>query len=89
MSVSRAAPPTAPAPAAPYAAPDAGDAAWLAPFLRRYSRVSTEAVAARRSRELQAILGRVLIEMQDEGEVMVTPAAPYAAPFHLTAASRE
>lgn len=73
------------APAGPLAPIDAEDGAWAGPFLRRYAAVSTEAVAARRSRELQAILGRVLIEMQSEGKVMGTLERLQPV-FHLTVA---
>lgn len=46
-----------------------------------------EMVAARRSRELQAILGRVLTEMQDEGKVMVTLERQQPV-YHVTVARR-
>jgi hypothetical protein len=52
----------------------AGDAdmAWLQPRLERLAVAQLEAVAARNSRELQAILGLVMIELQNEGMALVT-----------------
>ncbi len=58
------------APAEPIA-PSAGDAA-SARILERYAGVAAERVAGRRALELKAILGHVLLELQDEGRVMVT-----------------
>lgn len=62
-----------------YAAPrdpvidlDDGGVPWLEPRLDRIEDALLETVAAKKSRELQAILGKVLIEMQAEGAVMVT-----------------
>ena len=49
--------------------------------------VVAEAVAARRSRELQAVLGRVILEMQSEGNVLVTLERQQTV-FHLTVGSR-
>ena len=40
-------------------------------LLSVYRKISLERVAARKSRELTAILGRILREMQDEGRVLV------------------
>jgi hypothetical protein len=60
------------APLRPIVEVDAGDAAWLEPLLARYAAVAAERVAARRALELKAILGRVLVEMQAEGKVLVT-----------------
>ena len=48
------------------------DASWVEAYLRRYADVSAERIAGRRALELQAILGKVLLEMQNEGKVMVT-----------------
>lgn len=48
---------------------DAGD---LEPSLGRYADVSLERVAGRRALELKAILGKALLEMQNQGRVMVT-----------------
>jgi uncharacterized protein YcbK (DUF882 family) len=64
-----------------------GEAGWLRPHLTRVADALARSVAARRSRELQAILGEVLLEMQDEGKVMVT--LEHAQPvFHMTVARR-
>lgn len=64
-----------------------GEASWLRPHLARVADALARSVAARRSRELQAILGEVLLEMQDEGKVMVT--LEHAQPvFHMTVARR-
>jgi hypothetical protein len=60
------------APAEPVVQIDPGESVWLRPHLERMATAMTETVAARRSRELQASLGRVVIEMQEEGKVMVT-----------------
>jgi hypothetical protein len=60
-----------PAPADAYTFASAGPA-WLAPYLDRIAAAVLEAAAARKSRELQAILGGVLRELQDDGQVMVT-----------------
>jgi hypothetical protein len=59
------------APAEPIARTDAAQPA-IQPLLDRYAAAAAEAVAARRSRELQAILGQVLRTMQREGHVLVT-----------------
>jgi len=63
------------------------EAPWLAPYLRRYETALVETVAARRSRELQAILGRVLWQMQAEGTVMVTLEEQQPV-YHMTVARR-
>jgi hypothetical protein len=60
------------APVRPIVDLDAGEAGWLLPHLSRYAAVAAERVAARRALELKAILGEVLIELQNEGIVMVT-----------------
>lgn len=64
---------------------DAGAAEWLAPHLQRIAATFAETVAARRSRELQAVLGEVLIEMQREGKVMVTMERQQPV-YHMTLA---
>lgn len=64
---------------------DAADASWLAPHLERLAGTMAETVAARRSRELQAILGQVLLDMQREGKVMVTLERQQPV-FHMTLA---
>lgn len=58
---------------------------WLAPHLRRVSAALLEAAAARKSRELQMILGTVLLELQNAGEVMVTLERQQPV-YHFTAA---
>ena len=60
------------APARPVVDPVPAEEAWLAPRVRPLVDAMTELVAARRSRELQAVLGRVLREVQAEGLVYVT-----------------
>jgi hypothetical protein len=66
---------------------DLPESPWLAPHLRRYATVRIETIAARRSRELQAILGRVLRQMQAEGRVMVTLEEQQPV-YHMTVARR-
>ena len=46
--------------------------AWLESHLAWTDAMLAERIAARRSRELMAVLGKVLIEMQREGRLMVT-----------------
>ncbi|HEV2129836.1 MAG TPA: hypothetical protein VGR27_01955, partial [Longimicrobiaceae bacterium] len=75
------------APQAPILPLDTGEAPWLEPHLQRFAAAMVETVAARRSRELQAILGRVLLEMQREGKVMVT-LEQLQPVYHLTVAQR-
>jgi hypothetical protein len=60
------------APAEPIVSIDASEAPWMEPYLRRYAEVAAERVAGRRALELKAILGHVLLELQQEGKVMVT-----------------
>lgn len=60
---------------------------WLESHLQRIAAYRMETVAARRSRELQAILGEVLIEMQNEGKVMVTLEQRQPV-YHMTVAKR-
>jgi hypothetical protein len=60
------------APIRPIVEVDTGEADWMEPFLHRYAVVAAERVAGRRALELKAILGEVLLEMQNEGKVMVT-----------------
>jgi hypothetical protein len=71
------------APARPIVEIDA--TAETEPFLRRYAEIAAERVAARRALELKAILGRVLLEMQREGSVMVTLERQQPV-FHMTVA---
>ncbi len=77
-----------------YAAPhepvieiEAGEAPWLEPYLRRIAAAMLERTAARKSRELMAILGHVLREMQAEGKVMVTLEQRQPV-YHMTVAQR-
>lgn len=64
---------------------DAGAATWLEPHLERVATTFAESVAARRARELEAVLGNVLLEMQQEGKVMVTRERQQPV-FHMTVA---
>lgn len=73
------------APAAPVVAIEAAEASWLEPYLRRYAEAKAERVAGRRAMELKAILGEVLLEVQQEGLVMVTLERRQPV-FHLTLA---
>lgn len=76
-------------PIAPTAAGRAGaaaeGAAWAGPFLQRYAEVAAGRVAARRALELKAILGEVLLDLQQEGRVMVTMERQQPV-FHMTVA---
>lgn len=65
--------------------PVGGAEAWLAPFLRSYQVARIEQVAARRSRELQALLGQVLIDLQQEGAVLALLEIRQPV-YHLTVA---
>ncbi len=62
-------------------------APWLTPVLGLVAGSSLELVAARRSRELEAILGRTLRTLQDQGKVMVTLERQEPV-FHMTVARR-
>jgi hypothetical protein len=77
--------------AAPSATPDFGpvpdDLSWLQPRLERMAAAVFETVAARNSRELQAILGQVMIEVQSEGLAMVTLERLQPV-YHFTVARR-
>jgi hypothetical protein len=75
------------APEQPVVAFDVAQAPWLAPYLHRYADALVETVAARRSRELQALLGHVLQELQDEGKVMVLMERLQPV-YHMTVAQR-
>ncbi|HSK17502.1 MAG TPA: DUF5715 family protein [Longimicrobiales bacterium] len=66
---------------------DTSGAPWLAPRLEWFAAASLEAAAARKSRELQAILGAVLLDMQQAGDVMVTLERQQPV-YHLTVARR-
>ncbi len=71
------------APARPVVAVEARDGPEVARFLDRYAAVAADALGGRRSYELEAILGRLLRTMQDEGKVMVTRETLEPV-FHLT-----
>ncbi|CAN5635590.1 hypothetical protein BH23GEM10_BH23GEM10_02440 [soil metagenome] len=60
------------APAEPDPEVDVAGAEWLQSRLERIGAAMLETAAARKSRELQAILGAVMIELQSAGDVMVT-----------------
>ncbi|MQA91261.1 MAG: hypothetical protein GEU90_13695 [Gemmatimonas sp.] len=73
------------APTEPIVEVDVSEEPDLEPFLRRYADIAAERVAARRALELKAILGEVLLEMQDEGRVMVTLERQQPV-YHMTVA---
>jgi hypothetical protein len=60
------------APSTPIVEIDSSGADWLEPHLLSYANLAAERVAARRALELKAILGEVLLELQNQGAVMVT-----------------
>jgi hypothetical protein len=60
------------APVEPFVQIDAVATGTFQPALRRYADVAAERVAGRRALELKAILGKVLLEMQREGRILVT-----------------
>lgn len=74
-------------PADPVVTPSLAEAAWLEPHLIWVAGKLAETVAARRSRELMAILGNVLIELQGEGKLMVTLERLQPV-YHVTVARR-
>lgn len=74
------------APGDPLVNPDVEEAPWLAAHVQHYTTVAAERVAARRSLELKAILGRVLLDVQSEGRVMVTLERLQPV-FHMTVAA--
>ena len=73
------------APLEPITPIDAGGVEWAEPFLTRYATIAAERVAARRALEIKAILGQVLLELQDEGRAMVTLERQQPV-FHFTVA---
>jgi hypothetical protein len=75
------------APAEPVLAVSAPEAPWLEPRLDYIGALLLETVAARRARELQAILGQTLIELQNEGAVMVIMEQLQPV-YHMTVARR-
>ncbi|MEX2569745.1 MAG: DUF5715 family protein [Gemmatimonadota bacterium] len=74
------------APLEPIVDIEASTAQWAEPYLRRYADLAAERVAGRRALEIKAILGEVLIEMQQEGTVMVTLERQQPV-FHMTVAA--
>jgi hypothetical protein len=72
-------------PAQPIVQTALADAPEFKPHLMRHADVAAERVAGRRALELKALLGRVLIEMQNEGKVMVTLERLQPV-FHMTIA---
>jgi hypothetical protein len=74
-------------PTDPIVTPSLPEAAWLEPHLAWLAGTLAETVAARRSRELMAILGSVLLEMQGEGKIMVTLERLQPV-YHVTVARR-
>lgn len=75
------------APLVPVLDLDLEGAPWLEPYLRQMEALAAETGAARMSRELQAILGHVLLAMQREGKVMVTMETLNPV-YHMTVARR-
>lgn len=75
------------APAEPVVQVEADASPWLESHLYRVENAMLERVAAQKSREFQAILGRVLQEMQAEGKVMVTLERQQPV-YHMTVAER-
>lgn len=74
-------------PAEPGLSPSIPEAVWLEPHLVWVAGTLAETIAARRSRELMAILGNVLLEMQGEGKIMVTLERLQPV-YHMTVARR-
>ncbi|HSJ08113.1 MAG TPA: DUF5715 family protein [Longimicrobiales bacterium] len=64
-----------------------GDVSWLQPRVAGIAAAMLETVAARNSRELQAILGAVMAEVQSEGLAMVTLERLQPV-YHFTVARR-
>jgi hypothetical protein len=75
------------APIEPVVTLDVAGAPWLERQLRRVEVLAAETGAARMSRELQAILGHILRDMQQEGKVMVTMEIRQPV-YHMTVARR-
>ena len=73
------------APVEPIVPVETGGRGELEPVLERYAAVASERVGGRRALELKAVLGEVLMEMQDEGRVMVTLERQQPV-FHMTVA---
>ena len=74
-------------PPAPVVSPSLPEAPWLEPHLAWVAGMRAETVAGRRSRELMAILGSVLLELQEQGKIMVTLERLQPV-YHVTVARR-
>jgi hypothetical protein len=66
---------------------ETGDAPWLQVPLEQVAALVAEVTGARRALELKAILGQVLLGLQNEGNVMVT-LEQLQPVFHITIARR-
>lgn len=66
---------------------DTSEVPWLESRVDRIAGAMLETAAARKSRELQAILGKVLLELQNDGAVLVTLERQQPV-FHITVARR-
>lgn len=75
------------APQDPQLAYDVAAVPWLEPQIDRFASALLETAAARKSRELQAILGKVLLDLQRAGAVLVTLERQQPV-YHLTVAER-
>lgn len=62
---------------------DLSPAPWLESRIDLFAHAMLESAAARKSRELQAILGKVLLELQRSGDVLVTLERQQPV-FHIT-----
>jgi hypothetical protein len=71
------------APADPELDIDVSPAPWLESRIDLFAHALLESAAARKSRELQAILGKVLLELQQSGDVLVTLERQQPV-FHIT-----
>jgi len=75
------------APAEPVVSIQEEEAPWATDYLRRYQNAAAGRVAARRALELKAILGAVLLDVQQDGLVLITLERRQPV-FHLTIARR-
>lgn len=75
------------APADPELDIDVSAAPWLESRIDQFAHAVLESAAARKSRELQAILGKVLLELQQSGDVLVTLERQQPV-FHITVGRR-
>ncbi|HEX6133900.1 MAG TPA: DUF5715 family protein [Longimicrobiales bacterium] len=76
------------APADPDLRVDVSQLTWLEPYVERIGSAFLETAAARKSRELQAMLGKVLLELQSAGDVYVTLERQQPV-YHITVARRQ